>query len=82
MIDVNCCTLNGKEYIEVDRIENKDKVYAYLVNEQDEYDFMVRIVNKEGDSEFYDPLTSQAEFEKAMALFLRKNINTKEDKAA
>ncbi len=82
MIDVNCCTFNGKDYIEVERIENKDKVYAYLVNEKDEYDFMIRVVNKEDDKEFYDPLSSQTEFEKAMALFLKKNLKATEDKAA
>lgn len=77
MIDVNCCTFNGKEYIEVDRIDSKEKTYAYLVNEKDEYDFMVRVVKQENGSEFYDPLSSQAEFEKALALFLKKNLNDK-----
>lgn len=75
MIEVNSCTFKGKEYIEVDRIENNGKIYAYLVNEKDEQDFMVRIVRKEENQEIYDPLANKAEFEKALAIFLKKNIS-------
>ena len=75
MIEVNCCTFNGKEYDEVDRITNKGVTYAFLVNEKDELDFMIRIVEQEDGGEVYNPLKSDNEFELAVMLFLRKNAD-------
>ena len=72
-MEIKCCTFKGKEYDEVDRIVNNGKTYAYLVNEKDEKDFMVRIVNEENGVEYYDPLSSDKEFELALMLYLKKN---------
>ena len=79
MIEVNGCTYDGKEYVEVDRIVNNGKTYAFLVNEKDEYDFMIRVVNTENGEEIYDPLKDDKEFELLVMLFVKKNANLLKD---
>lgn len=74
MIDVEKVTLNdGVTYIIVDEIIDNDKKYVYLVNEKDEKDFCIRKSIIEEGEEFFLGLDSDAEFEKALLYFTKKN---------
>ena len=72
-MDVNTVIYNGKKYIELDTIENKDITYAYLINQEDEYDYMIRRVIIENDETYYDPVKDDNEFQIALMLFLKKH---------
>lgn len=65
----NTCVIDGKKYIEVDQIKINDKTYAYLVNEKDEYDFLVKII----EGEYYTAVKSKNEFDLAIMHFLKKH---------
>lgn len=79
MIDVNYITLeNGREYIIIGALENKENKYLYLVNENDKLDICLRKVILENDKEVLTKLENEEEFEEVMDLFY-KEFNRKEE---
>lgn len=61
--------IDNKEYVAVEQIPNKEVLYLYLANTNDEKDICVR---KEVKGEIL-PLDNEEEFKKAMLLFSKKN---------
>jgi len=79
MIDVNYITLeNGREYIIIGALENKENKYLYLVNENDSLDMCIRKVIVENNKEVLTKLENEEEFEDIMDLF-HEEFNRKED---
>ncbi len=61
--------IDGVLYDEVDLIEVNGNKYAYLVNENDEDDFVIRkVVNEE-----YTALNDKTEYELALMYYLKKH---------
>lgn len=61
--------IDGVVYDEVDLIEVNGNKYAYLVNENDEDDFVIRkVVNEE-----YTALNDKTEYELALMYYLKKH---------
>ena len=68
MEEVDIYSFDGNNYILVEKIEN----YLYLSNENDDQDMLIRKEDPQ-DPELLLPLESTTEFQKALALFARKN---------
>lgn len=71
MEEVTCITIDDKDYIILDEIEDKNTTYVYLSNKDDDEDFFIRIK----ENEELLPLNSNEEFDKALKLFKDKHIN-------
>lgn len=67
--------IDGVVYDEVDLIEVNGNKYAYLVNENDEDDFVIRkVVNEE-----YTALNDKTEYELALMYYLKKHKDEVEE---
>ena len=67
--------IDGVLYDEVDLIEVNGNKYAYLVNENDEDDFVIRkVVNEE-----YTALNDKTEYELALMYYLKKHKDEVEE---
>lgn len=73
---LNSCDFDGKEYIEYDQIKINGNIYAYLFNEADNNDYMIRKIV--GDN--YEALKDDKEFELALTYFLKKHKDLIEEK--
>lgn len=74
MIDAKSIKLeDGIEYMVIDEIVNANTTYYYLANIDDEEDFCVRKINKDKNDQLLVGLDSDAEFDRAMLLFMKKN---------
>lgn len=74
MIDAKSVKLeDGIEYMVIDEIVNANTTYYYLANIDDEEDFCVRKINKDKNDQLLVGLDSDAEFDRAMLLFMKKN---------
>lgn len=73
---LNSCDFDGKEYIEYDQIKINGDIYAYLFNEADNNDYMIRKIV--GDN--YEALKDDKEFELALTYFLKKHKDLIEEK--
>lgn len=79
MKEYNVASLDGKDYIEVDTIDINNNTYVYLVNEKDEKDYTIKKITYENDKSFYEPLDNEEEFEIALLIFTKKNIDVLKD---
>lgn len=66
---LNYCTVDGKDYIEYDIIEIDGNKYAYLLNEEDNSDYMIRKLVEDN----YEVLKDENEFDLALTYFLKKH---------
>lgn len=74
-MNVEVININGKKYMEVDKIDNNGNSYVYLSNKEDENDFCIKkIVAREGKI-FYEGLKNEDEFDLAMMYFIKKHQN-------
>ncbi len=74
MIDNSIIKLeNGFEYKVVDKIENNNCAYVYLVNLVDKEDLIVRKEIVEDENTYLVGLDNTEELEKALRLYLQKN---------
>ncbi len=68
---VGTVNINGVEYVEMKTLEVKDTKYAYLVNQDDEKDFIInKIVIRDG-KEMYVGLDNDNEYDLALMYFLK-----------
>lgn len=79
MKEYNVASLDGKDYIEVDTIDLNGDTYVFLVNEKDEMDYTIKKITYENDKSFYDPVDTKEEFELALLIFTKKNIDVLKD---
>ena len=68
-MEVYSTVIDGKEYDEIDLIEVNGNKYAYLLNENDDNDFVIRKV----EDEMYVPLKDKNEFDLALMYYLKKH---------
>ena len=74
MIDNSIIKLeNGFEYKVVDKIDNNNCAYVYLVNLVDKEDLIVRKEIVEDENTYLVGLDNTEELEKALRLYLQKN---------
>lgn len=73
MEEINYCTVDGKDYLELERLTWNGQVYVFLTNELDATDFFIRKVKGVGDDEKYLALDSEEEFTGVMNLFIEKH---------
>lgn len=80
-MNVEVTNINGKNYIEIDKIEGNNNTYVYLSNKDDDKDFCIRkIVAREGKI-YYEGLKDNDEFDLALMYFAKKHQNfIKEEK--
>lgn len=74
-MNVNVVSLNGKNYMEVDKIEENGNTYVYLSNKDDEKDFCIRKLVAREDKVFYEGLKDNDEFDLALMYFVKKHKN-------
>lgn len=53
MEEVTIYTIDGKDYIELDRIKYLEKNYVYLVNDNNDEDILIQEYRPETPDEFY-----------------------------
>lgn len=70
---VNSVDINGKEYDEIDIIIIDNIKYAYLVNTNDNTDLLIQRIVIKDNEEYYEPLSSKEEFDKALIHFSNKH---------
>ena len=68
MIEVNTLEKDGKIYIENDTVKINDKTYSYLVNKNDEFDYLIKVL----DNNEYLPVKDKVEFDLALMYFFKK----------
>lgn len=74
-MEVDVISLDGKEYIEIDKINADKHTYVYLSNLDDDDDFFVRRLVFENNKYYYDSLDDRTEYDYAMNLFFEKHKN-------
>lgn len=74
-MNVETTIIDGKKYIEIDKIDIKNSTYVFLSNSLDDTDFLIRkLVSRDGKI-FYEGLDSEEEFDNAMVYFVKKHEN-------
>lgn len=74
-MNVETTIIDGKKYIEIDKIDIKNNTYVFLSNSLDDTDFLIRkLVSRDGKI-FYEGLDSEEEFDNAMMYFIKKHEN-------
>ena len=73
--NVKITDIDGKEYIELDTIMINDNKYVYLVNKNDDKDFIINKIVVENEKEYYEGLSSNEEFQIALLTFIKENKN-------
>lgn len=68
-MDIETITIDNKEYIIAEELENNNTTYLYLVNEQDENDTFIRKLS--ANKEEIIPLNNEKEVIEAGKLFLQ-----------
>ena len=66
--ECNVVTLNGVEYTEIRRIENKGNTYVVLSNLDDPEDFCIKKLIKKDGNDFICGLDSEDEFNEILNL--------------
>lgn len=74
-INVNVTNIDGVEYIELDEVVINDKKYVFLVNKNDEKDFIINKIVTENNKEYYEGLSGKEEYEIALLSFIKHNKN-------
>lgn len=78
-MNVETTIIDGKKYIEIDKIDIKNNIYVFLSNSLDDTDFLIRkLVSRDGKI-FYEGLDSEEEFDNAMVYFVKKHENILKD---
>ena len=72
-MEVNTVLYDGNNYVEIDTIKNNNITYAYLINENNEEDYMIKRVVLENDKIYYNPIKDDNEFQIALMLFSKKH---------
>ena len=73
MVDVDIYTINNKEYMLLKEIELNNIKYLYLVNTNNEEDYIFRKILKE-DSDYILPLDNEEEVKKVSLLILNNEL--------
>lgn len=74
-MNVETTIIDGKKYIEIDKIDIKNNTYVFLSNSLDDTDFLIRkLVSRDGKI-FYEGLDSEEEFDNALIYFVKKHEN-------
>lgn len=74
-MNVETTIIDGKKYIEIDKIDMKNNTYVFLSNSLDDTDFLIRkLVSRDGKI-FYEGLDSEEEFDNALIYFVKKHEN-------
>lgn len=71
LVDVGCLEIDGKEYLEIKRLEIAGTTYLLFANDRDVMDFMFQKVVVEDGEEYLVELDSEEEFELALACLQR-----------
>lgn len=74
-MNVETIIIDGKKYMEIDKIEVKDNTYVYLCNIDDNSDFFIRKLVKSDDKLCYLGLKDNDEFDLALMYFAKKHEN-------
>ena len=72
-INVNVTDIDGKEYIELDTVEDKGSKYVYLVSTNDDKDFLINKIVLDNGKEYYESIESNEEFQIVLLNFIKKN---------
>lgn len=78
-MNVETTILNGKKYMEIDKIEINNIFYVFLSNLDDEDDFCIRKLSLENGKIYYNGLDDEKEFNKVFSEFAKKNKNFLEE---
>lgn len=73
MVDVDIYDIDGKEYMLLDRITQKNSTYLYLSNVEEGNDFIIRKINPKNEEEMM-PLKDEEEVKKAILLITNKQL--------
>ena len=73
MINVDIYDIDGKEYMLIDQVTQKENTYLYLSNVEEGNDFIIRKLNPENEEEMI-PLENEEEVQKAILLITNKQI--------
>lgn len=74
MVEVEVYEIDNKDYILLNKTEIAGEIYLYLVNEENENDFLLRKVDK-NDPTCIIPLENEQEVEKASLLLVNKELS-------
>lgn len=74
-MDMNTVVIDGNTYVELDKISIKNQDYVYLINKNDEDDFLIRRLGARDGQIYYDGLDNKEEFDNAMVYFVKKHEN-------
>ena len=72
MEDIYTLEIDGKQYLIIDQIKDKDNEFVYFSNEEDPKDFCIRKLASD-DNDALVGLDSDEEFDYALGLFLDKH---------
>lgn len=73
MVDVDIYDIDGKEYMLLDRVTQKNSTYLYLSNVEEGNDFIIRKINPKNEEEMI-PLKDEEEVKKAILLITNKQL--------
>ena len=73
MVDVDIYDIDGKEYMLLDRVTQKNSTYLYLSNVEEGNDFIIRKLNPKNEEEMI-PLKDEEEVKKAILLITNKQL--------
>ncbi len=73
MINVDIYDIDGKEYMLLDQVTQKENTYLYLSNVEEGNDFIIRKLNPENIEEMI-PLENEEEVKRAILLITNKQI--------
>lgn len=73
MVDNSVLKLDNKSYLVVDTITKDTCKYIYLVNQEDDNDFLIRKQVVRDMKNYLCPLSSLEEFKMTLELFQEKN---------
>lgn len=74
MIEIEVYTINGEEYLLLDKKTIDNNIYYYLSNKNKENDFMLRKEDK-ADSNYFVPLDSEDEVKKVLTVFAKEQLD-------
>lgn len=74
-MNVEVVNINGKKYIEVDKIDSNGNSYVYLSNKDDDSDFCIKKIVARDGKIFYEGLKDSDEFDLALMYFVKKHQN-------
>lgn len=79
-MNVEIININGKECIEIDKIECNNNTYVYFSNKIDDNDFFIRKMIATNGRIYYEGLKDNDEFDLVLMYFIKKHQNFIKDK--